>query len=234
MLRGLSSLVAGSRRLAIRAEELQATRTVQVVIRRELGRAWISDDWTLTSDRTLALRAYRGTGYPCGRVEPVDPAAPAGSPPFRYDLQVDFKGSRRPDPRKDSVAVLLQNGDILPADLVQVGSAGCPGVEGLMVGFTTPRPLGVPPAAVRVFERIEYVLADSTLRLRRGRAGRQPLTAGRFGRATHFRPLGAFGLEAHLDFRALPGGERTGRPAVLRFPGPSPRPAQPPATGGGR
>jgi hypothetical protein len=151
------------RATAERAVRSDAVRTAGVVLAGEARRMTRADVRAL-SDDSIAVRAFRGTGIPCG--------AWAGG------IVVRYAGDRLPDPAKDSVLVI---GTALTSALVLLDSrpatASCPALAGENV--LQWRLSGSAPAAsvILVFESGSYHLTDRALRYRIGAAGRQPLTA---------------------------------------------------------
>lgn len=125
------------------------------------------DGWAVSRD-SMALRAFRGSGYVCG---------PGPTP---SDLVVGVDGVRLPQPTKDSVLVLDGAGrwttlaleDVSPASLC----ATDPGTRGELWHLSRPPPRDA--ILVRYFERGSYHVEDRALRYRRGLSGRQPLTPG--------------------------------------------------------
>lgn len=162
VLLGLARFASAQGRLAAlahdRARAADLVRTTALVLRGELR-------YTAPADRRIGrdsvrLRAVRGVGVIC-RAE--------GS-----ELQVRYRGVRRPDPEKDSALVVSDSGTAGAAFAV-TGVAGADGRcgEGYRLVLD-----GEPPARglVLVFETGSYHLADGALRYRRGRGGRQPVT----------------------------------------------------------
>lgn len=171
-LLGLFLLSLGFRTLArVRSEEsglvarrdaLVALRVSRHVLRTELGRSRAQLDWSVDAD-SLSLRAFRGTALVCS----IDTAA--------AELVVSYRGERAPDPAKDSVLLVVRGGGVAVRALVGVAAAsGCGGTA-----ETWRLSAPVPPMALlaRVFERGSYHLSGHALRYRRGKSGRQPLTA---------------------------------------------------------
>ncbi|MDZ7779154.1 MAG: hypothetical protein U5R14_04335 [Gemmatimonadota bacterium] len=167
-----ASLAVGARvrvahaELLGRAEVLASARLTGALLRSETGVALRGRDWELHDD-ALRLRAFRGTALVC----------PEGSGADTLDAA--YVGYRAPDPTKDSVVVLYQDGSRVVRGLEGVGSgvAECMG-EALSRRTTLVLSESVPTGAVvaRVFERGAYSVADAAFRYRRGAAGRQPLT----------------------------------------------------------
>ncbi|RMH15683.1 MAG: prepilin-type N-terminal cleavage/methylation domain-containing protein, partial [Gemmatimonadetes bacterium] len=173
--------VALARRVAQGAETLAALRDTREVLAAELGAGRAGLDWfAAPRGDSVALRAYRLTALVCA-------AGPGGV------LVVSAAGWRRADPAKDSAVVLDDLGRWWTVDLVDaaavaagdrgVSRAGTP-LPGPPCGAAAPElrrwrlDPPVPGARLlRVFERGSYHLSGGALRYRRGRAGRQPLTA---------------------------------------------------------
>jgi hypothetical protein len=204
----VASLVAGSSRavsdLMARSEAAETRRTVAALLHEELSIGREGRDWRLDGERAVVLRAFRGWARVCGR------GADDGS------LRVAWRGDRLPDPARDSILVLSEEGDWTPAALLHVGGAPAsahaapcaPGPEERVADW---RISGAPaePLLARYFETGRYSLEDGAFRYRRGTAGRQPLTpevvapASRF----HLRPEGGIEVELHLRL-----GPRAGDP----------------------
>jgi len=152
--------LAGSR--AARLARVETDRLVAGVLRSELSTLVPDEDVGGTSGDTLALRLFRGLAVTC------TPPAGAGSVPVR------FEGARDPDPTKDSV-IVLPAGPTMPLLASGRSASPCPG-SGTLLLWELPAPVaqGTP---LLLFERGTYALSGGALRLRRGREGRQPLTA---------------------------------------------------------
>jgi hypothetical protein len=153
------------RRMAHRAEALEALRTTRHVLGEELRRA--SPRHTQAGPDSVALRAYRGMALVC----------PVGSDP--RTLVVGYRGIRVPDPAKDSVELVDGDGSTVTFALVDRTSGGpvcgdAPDLAGERWILSGPAPGGT--VVARIFERGSYHLAERALRYRRGGAGRQPLT----------------------------------------------------------
>ncbi len=152
--------------LAARTDALVALRLGRHVLRRELRHGLPGRDWIADSD-SLTLRAFRGTGLVCHS----DSAA--------AELVVSYRGDRAPDPSKDSVVLVTQEGRSVVRALRGTGASATP-CPGWLAGRETRWRLDVAAPAgtvlARPFERGSYHLADAALRYRRGASGRQPLT----------------------------------------------------------
>jgi hypothetical protein len=179
--------MAAVRDLARRAEVLEAERLVRQIVPREVRVGLPGRDWALGPSDDLSLRAFRVLLRPCP------------GPGVEGTVEGTVEGLRAPDPAKDSALVLTSGGEWTPVAITgaERKSAECrPGP-----GWRLSTDPGVPdPVLVRVFERGEYSLRDGALRYRRGRSGRQPLTAGVLDPASSgFRagPRGAVRLELH-------------------------------------
>lgn len=146
------------------AELRETARVVRYSLSQETGWSLPQADWITSTGDSIALRAFRGTGVVCASAPP-----PA--------IAVQYNGLRRPDTSKDSVLALDGDGVWRVADLVRARSR--PGACGRGVaGELWELDPAVPGAVVaRVFERGSYHIAAGALRYRRGRGGRQPLTA---------------------------------------------------------
>lgn len=158
-------LIAG--RLIHEMDVISARRLATTVLGRDLRRGIAGRDWLGPVGDSLPLRAFRGWGLAC----------PGGTTGPGVTV-VAYRGERAPNPAKDSVLVLTDEG-WLAADLV--GRAGttqplCPdGLDSDTELWTLDPP--VSGALMRVYEHGSYHLADGALRYRRGRGGRQPVTA---------------------------------------------------------
>jgi hypothetical protein len=188
------STMRWSRTLSGRSEALEVVRTVWGVLDEELRPGVVGRDWNSVTGQSIRLRAFRGVGRIC---------ASGGS---GAEWLIAYRGRRNPDPVRDSILVLGEDGGwrVFPL-LSSVRSAGCPTSEE-EVAFRwewatnggSPRPI-----LVRLFESGEYHLADGALRYRRGSAPRQPLTPERLGEASGFRETSK-GMEVRLEFPGHP------------------------------
>lgn len=187
-LRGVgerSSEVAGA---------LESVRVVWIVLGEELRRGDPGRDaWTAAGD-SVSLRALRGGGAAC--------PGPGGS-----ELRILYRGSRRPDPRKDSVLVLGLDGVWTAHDLVRrsAGDVACRGALPRAGEVWELDPLPEGGLFALLFERGSYHLADSALRYRRGRGGRQPLTAPHFAQARLDAVVGGAGVEPRVRWEVRVG-----------------------------
>jgi hypothetical protein len=166
---GLSTLArlrAAQRELAARTDELVALRVGRHVLRRELRYGVPDRDWMAAGD-SLSLRAFRGTALVCA------------SDSLAAEIVVAYVGDRAPDPSKDSLLLVTEEGVAHVYALAGVGapSAPCAGPRGA-TAMRWRLDRAAPPAAAvaRLFERGSYHLGDAALRYRRGASGRQPLT----------------------------------------------------------
>jgi len=159
----------GFARLVERQDVLAAERTVGWVLATEVASARAGRDRRVASPDVLELRAFRGRGFAC-----AERATSEGWLPVRAT------GWRRVEPAKDSVVVRDADGRRAVLDLLErrSGAAPCgPGPEGDVEWWRLAGADGLRPVLLRYFERGSYHLEDGALRYRRGRAGRQPLTA---------------------------------------------------------
>jgi hypothetical protein len=148
------------------ADRIETLRLARSVLRQELRNGTSGIDWGVQSD-SIWLRAFRGTGFVC-------PQSEAG-----VHLLVAWEGIRRPDPAKDSVLLLLEDGSWVVGDLLDVEPAPiqCAADSARAVDYWTLAGAPTLPVVMgRVFERGSYHLANQALRYRSGTAGRQPLT----------------------------------------------------------
>ena len=146
---------------------LAARRLAVAVLGRDLRRGVAGRDWRDPDGDSLPLRVFRGWGVAC-----------AGLSARRDVVAVSYRGARAPSPPKDSVLVLTDGGWVA-ADLVRrvrTREHLCPdGLDSATELWTLDRPISGP--LMRVFERGTYHVAGGALRYRRGKGGRQPLTA---------------------------------------------------------
>lgn len=150
-----------ARGLTLRSDRLAAVRMARTLLQLDGPGALAVG----TGPDSMQVRAFRGTARFCGPGE--DSTA----------WWVEVTGVRRPDPAKDSVAVLGRGGGWSVHGLeARRPSAACGGPSGVRgeVWRLAPAPVG--PILGRYFERGSYHLSDRAFRYRRGRGGRQPLT----------------------------------------------------------
>lgn len=175
----------------------EASRMIFGVLDRELRQGVAGRDWVAHAGDSLSLRGFRGMAIPCG--------APWESGTQARSLRVVSRGMRDEDPDKDSLLVLHGTGEWLALPLLSAGSGAsagawgsaddCPPLPGgririWEVGLPTSGLSPSPGAEImglrkphdswvflRYFEWGQYHLSDGALRHRRGRGGRQPLTA---------------------------------------------------------
>ncbi len=157
--------------LVDRAESADAGATVHGLLRRDLRGGLRERDSGPAAGDSISLRAYRGVGLPC------DTGARRGR-----GLTVLFRGTRAPDPEKDSLLVLDRTGRWrrlrLRARRALTGLAPglcAAGGSGTVERWNLSRGPG-DPVLLRLFERGSYHLTGGALRYRRGEGGRQPLT----------------------------------------------------------
>jgi len=199
-------------RVSDRAEALELARTVWMILDAEVRPGIPGRDWTLTSERALELRAYRGVARVCGQED--------------NRWAVAHRGLRAPDPDRDSVLVLGMDGGWRAADLEGswAGGGSCaldPGEEARLMRWSGSG--DVDPVLVRVFERGRYSLEDGSFRYRRGAGGRQPLTPDRVGAGSRFDPEPpGFRIVLELDGRttADPGTRFEWRLSPAELPPP--------------
>ncbi len=158
--------VSAARRTLARLVELSEVLETAWVAERALGadiRGGIPGrDVQAVAGDSLPLRAFRGTAVRCS-----EPTAYA-------TIHVRYGGLRRPDPTKDSILALDEDGAWRTAHVAAVSTTlgACPGGGEV---WTLDRDLSGARVA-RVFERGTYHLAGGALRYARGAGGRQPLT----------------------------------------------------------
>jgi len=154
------------------AEELETVRTVAWILSEELSGGQEGRDWWLGVPDTVALRAFRGVAFPRG----TDPDG---------GWRVCFRGSRSPNPEKDSVLVLAGDGQWRPHGLkarLRVAGACLEDEEGRGEVWALEPEAGAGVFG-RLFERGSYHATQGALRYRRGAGGRQPLTPLRIQKA---------------------------------------------------
>lgn len=161
----LSAQRRSAERLIAQGEGLLARRIIRTVLGEELRRGVEGRDWVAPGGDSVRLRVFRGLAFMC----------PSGR---TNRFLVRYRGSRLPNPRKDSVLVLGPNGRWQAVDLIERHPTAltCPGAPSEAVEFWLLNP-SVPGAVVaRLFETGSYHLSGGAFRYRRGRGGRQPLT----------------------------------------------------------
>lgn len=145
------------------AEVRETGRIARHTLAQELRTGLSGIDWVAGTGDSVVVRAFRGTAVRCADASPPSWA-------------VRYAGLRRPDPAKDSVLVLANDGVWRVAGLVRARARR--GVCGQGAGEVWELNPAVPGAVVgRVFERGSYHVAAGAFRYRPGRGGRQPLTA---------------------------------------------------------
>lgn len=150
-----------------RTRAAEAVRTASLILEGEL-RYLTAADVIAPAAESLRVRAVRGSGTICGT---------DGS-----DILVRYRGARLPNPRKDSL-ILVVGG--WPAESAPRAFSGV--VADQACGGALRLTLGDPPlqsrAVVLVYETGTYHLAGDALRYRAPGAGRQPLTEAVVGPA---------------------------------------------------
>ena len=150
------------------AEGLETVRTTAWLLREEFGGSVPFRDWWPGGGDTVSLRAYRGLALVIG-------AEPGGG------VKVCFRGIRSPNPDKDSILFLAEDGSWTDHSLMG-RVRGDPGCMGGGEGWEEVWEVLPDPGTVvlgRIFERGSYHLTLGALRYRRGGGGRQPLTPTR-------------------------------------------------------
>lgn len=177
--------------LITRRDRIEVERVVTQLLTTELRGVRPGIDWEAPGGDSLSLRAFRGWALLCPS---GDSGGPLAAP----------RGIRMPDSAKDSVLVLGPGGGWFAARLVRRGAAeGQCGPSGGRVERWELDPPVTGPVA-RYYERGSYHLSDGALRYRRGRGGRQPLTAQLLDRASFLRAGGPSDLVLGL-FSEDPG-----------------------------
>lgn len=185
VMSGLASARRSAEVMTRRAEANSTARGVFTVLGEELRRAGgLGPHADLVGPVGLELRAFRGTGIPCG------PALVAASG-VAIVVPVSYAGTRLPDETKDSVEAVLADGSIWRTAVL--GATRSPECDGGMT-LTLDGVVAAGPVLLRLYERGEYSLSDKALRYRRGGSGRQPLTPERIASGTLGEPPGLPGL----------------------------------------
>ncbi len=194
-------------RLVHQMEVISARRLAATAMSRDLRRGVAGRDWLAPMDDSLALRVFRGWGLVC-----------PGGEARRGVTVVAYRGERTPNPAKDSVLVLTDGG-WFPADLVHRSRTTQPLCPDGLDSDTELWALDPPISGVlmRVFERGSYHVAGGALRYRRGRGGRQPLTAEVFAGSSTLQ--GARGrILLRLDSDREPWGDNAWSVGISLWP----------------
>jgi hypothetical protein len=133
-----------------------AVRTGAVILGSEL-RPLTYQDLSVGGD-SVRIRALRGAGPVCA----VDGTA----------VHVRYRGTRAPEPDKDSLLLVGAGWEAPAAVVTATQSSACGG----SVRFLLHSPPSVAPALALVFETGAYSAFGGAIRYRRGQGGRQPLT----------------------------------------------------------
>ncbi len=175
----ISSGSRWTRSLADRVEAQEVARTIWAVLDEELRVGRVNLDWRVEDAGSIRLRSFQGLARIC-----VGPSRGG-----RW--LVAYRGRRVPDPSRDSVLVLEENGSWRSHALESSArSDGCNALPGESVYRWDSTWAGdVMPVLARTFETGSYHLEDGAFRYRRGRGGRQPLTVERLGSTSRFEPL---------------------------------------------
>ena len=181
-LDALARLDAARRRIAARTDALVALRVSRHVLRRETRHGVAGIDWRAGGD-SLSLRAFRGAAVVCGLDQ-----GPA-------DIVVSYRGDRAPDPTKDSVLLVTDEGERTTRALAGTAPASttCTALDTL--GAAVWRLDAAPPegiVAAKLFERGSYYVSGAALRYRRGPGGRQPLTPETLAPSSGWAELGSW------------------------------------------
>jgi hypothetical protein len=170
-VRALAGLGRVVNTLQVRASWVEAARAARWILKSELDVGTRGRDWWIHAPDSVKLRAFRGTALVCAHSD-------------KSTFSVRVRAMRRPDPDKDSVLALLEDGAWAAAQLVSAdpssvacsdSAAGRPEqwtVRGLEAGAAS----DVEPVMFRLFESGSYHLGGSDLRYRRGSGGAQPIT----------------------------------------------------------
>lgn len=151
-----------ARTIAERAVATESARTVSSVLTGEARRMIVADVIASSHD-SLAIRAFRGLGLPCG-------VTAAG-------VLVRYTGDRMPDTTKDSVLIVTSPGESPTVLQQSVPAPGqCPSLPGeVILEWRTGHALPL-TAVLLAFESGSYHLSSGAFRYRTGAGGRQPLT----------------------------------------------------------
>jgi hypothetical protein len=156
----------------------EAIRTAAIILGTELRLLTAADIPAMASD-SVRIRAFRGGGAVCfGDADGV---------------RLRYRGTRLPDPERDSVLVVWETGE----DVFAVQSVAAADECGDALHLRLDRPAGRPGGYALVFETGAYTLSDGAVRYRRGQGGRQPLTEALLGDMAF--DAGASGLLVRLD-----------------------------------
>lgn len=204
-LKLLQTQMTVARVTAERGRRAEALRTAAQVLTAETRLLVPERDVRALGPDSIALRAFRGAGIVC---------ALEGT---RAHLR--FRGSRAPDPTKDSILVLRDTiFEAVGALVASVPAAGCAAAAGEQIFALSSNLLLQTGDAVALFESGSYYLADGALRYRLGREGRQPVTNELFeNRRTSFEAPGGADAHALLTLRASKSTARSALRVRLPF-----------------
>lgn len=160
-----SNFRLAAERVAMAAQGLETVRTVGWVLSEELSGGRLGQDWWTDSDDSVSLRAYRGVAW-------VQEWVAEGQ------VRVCYRGIRNPNPEKDSILTLGEEGIWVPRALTDRarGVSGCAGGDEGWTESWQVEEGGRGWILARVFEVGSYHLSQGALRYRRPGGGRQPLT----------------------------------------------------------
>lgn len=190
-----------ARAAAAHVAAAETVRTASSVLAGEARRMTAADVSGWSSD-SLAVRAFRGSGLPCG-------TSPGG-------VLVRYTGDRLPDPAKDSVLVVRAAADAAVMLLAVAPAVGrCAALAGetiLRLETSEPVPLA---AVLLLFESGSYHLSTRALRYRIGSGGRQPLTTQSLTHPfSRFSAVSADGIRFQLETQ----GRRSEQAAMFTPP----------------
>lgn len=161
IIRGGGAFLVGTTRLAgVQRDQVRMmalARTARIVVRGELRTLAPGDVSAMASD-SLRIRAFRGGGRVCGGTG--------------MEVWVRYRGTRVPDPEKDSLVLIDGSGGEQALAVTGVSAATCPDGVALRISEVP----AVAPVYALLFESGAYHLSNGALRYRRGQGGRQPLT----------------------------------------------------------
>jgi hypothetical protein len=178
----------------------EAVRTAAVILGAELRLLTDADIPAMASD-SVRIRAFRGGGAVCISAED--------------GIRVRYRGTRLPDPERDSVLIVWGTREDAYAVQWAAAAPDCGGALHLRLDRSAEQPGGY----ALVFETGAYTLTDGAVRYRRGQGGRQPLTEALLGDMAF--ESGPMGFLIRLDARPdslprLPAGGRTLRVSRLQ------------------
>lgn len=141
----------------LESDRLAALRVARHALGQDLASGERGVDWRSFAPDSVQLRSFRGTGIVCAGLSSAD------------TLFVRWSGIRNPNPNKDSLDVLLEDGSRVQADLTsdRTTATRCPSDPAAVLRRWTiaPAPTGEETMA-RLWERGSYHLVDGVLSYR--------------------------------------------------------------------